>query len=89
MAGRMATAWIITLPCAAIVGALTWLVAHLVGVATTDFIGVLAAFAILLTLAGFIYLQSRKHQVSSDNVNADWDENSNSVIPADQRKVTR
>ena len=89
VAGRMATAWVITLPCAAIVGALTWLVAHLVGLATTDFIGVVAAFAILVTLAGYIYYQSRKNKVSAHNVNAEWDEHSNSVIPAEERKVAR
>lgn len=87
VAGRMATAWVITLPCAAIVGALTWAVAHVVGSLTTDVAGVLVAFAILVGLAGYMVRHSRKHRVDASNVNAEWDTSSNSVVPAAEPKV--
>ncbi len=83
VAGRMATAWVITLPCAAVVGALTWFVAHFAGQLTTEFVGVLIAFAILVILAGMIFRESRKAPVDHSNVNADWDHESNSVVPAE------
>lgn len=85
VAGRMATAWVITLPCAAIVGALTWAVAHVVGSLTADVVGVLVAFAILVGLAGYMVAHSRKHRVDASNVNAEWDTSSNSVVPAEAR----
>ncbi|MFP7364818.1 inorganic phosphate transporter [Corynebacterium callunae] len=82
VAGRMALAWIITLPASAIVGAFCWGVAHVIGLATSDLLGVLVAFAILLGLSGYMFAHSRKAPVDPNNVNAEWDEDSNSVIPA-------
>ena len=79
VAGRMAAAWLITLPAAALVGCSTWWLAHGVGLFTNDMVGVLAAFAVLLGLSGYIYMQSRKAPVHSGNVNAKWDEDGTST----------
>lgn len=68
VAGRMATAWLITLPSAGLVGAFTYLVVHKIG----GYPGAIIGFALLLATAGAIYLQSRKTKVDSSNVNAEW-----------------
>jgi len=44
-----------------------------------EMLGVLAAFAVLLLLSGYIYMQSRKAPVHSGNVNAEWDEDGTST----------
>ncbi|TQC47880.1 anion permease [Rhodococcus sp. WS4] len=69
IAGRMAVAWLVTLPSAAIVGAVCWVIAHLIG----GLPGVLVVFAALIVLAGFMYLRSRLQPVTSGNVNAEWE----------------
>src|SRR5258706_11754618 len=46
VAGRMVAAWLITLPAAAIVGAIMWWIGHLIG----GFAGALVIFVILLGL---------------------------------------
>jgi inorganic phosphate transporter, PiT family len=68
VAGRMATAWLITLPSAGLVGAITYLVVHKVG----GYPGAIIGFSLLVATAGAIYLQSRKSRVDSKNVNAEW-----------------
>ncbi|HEX3788940.1 MAG TPA: anion permease [Pseudonocardiaceae bacterium] len=68
VAGRMATAWLFTLPAAAVVGAGAYGLAHVIG----GLPGVIVDFVILLGVAVFIYLRSRKTSVSHDNVNEDW-----------------
>ncbi|MFE3293164.1 anion permease [Rhodococcus sp. NPDC059234] len=68
VAGRMAVAWLITLPSAALVGAICWGAAHLIG----GLPGVLVVFTILLALAGVMYLRSRRQPIDPSNVNADW-----------------
>jgi PiT family inorganic phosphate transporter len=69
VAGRMAIAWVITLPAAAIVGALCWFLANLIGGVT----GVSVVFVILLAAAAGIFRHSRKTKISHDNVNAEWE----------------
>ncbi|MFI6431282.1 anion permease [Rhodococcus oryzae] len=76
VAGRMAVAWLITLPSAALVGAVCWGIAQLIG----GLPGVLAVFAILLLLAGWMYARSRRQPIDSSNVNAEWD---GGLIPAE------
>lgn len=71
VAGRMAAAWLITLPSAAVVGAICWALAHLIG----GLAGVLVVFAALIAFAIFMYLRSRKEPVDAANVTAEWDEN--------------
>ena len=68
VAGRMATAWLITLPAAGAVGAITYWIVHGIG----GFAGSIVGFALLLATAAAIYLQSRKTKVDHKNVNAEW-----------------
>ena len=75
VAGRMVAAWLITLPAAAVVGALMWYLGHLVGGGA----GGLVIFAILAVAAGYMYLHSRKAPVNHNNVNDDWDASSTST----------
>jgi inorganic phosphate transporter, PiT family len=73
IAGRMAAGWLLTLPAAAVVGAAVWLIGNIFGTTGTgSAVGSLVEFAILLALAGYIFLRSRKGAVSSHNVNDDW-----------------
>ncbi len=68
VAGRMATAWLFTLPVAALVGAGAEGIARAIG----GLAGVIVDVAILLVLAGYIYLRSRKTAVDRKNVNDEW-----------------
>jgi inorganic phosphate transporter, PiT family len=68
VAGRMAAAWLITLPSAGLVGAITYYVVHGIG----GFPGAIIGFLLLLATATAIYLQSRKTKVDHTNVNAEW-----------------
>jgi PiT family inorganic phosphate transporter len=68
VAGRMATAWLLTLPSAALVGAGAFKLAHAVGGSA----GVAIVLAILIAVAVTIYLRSRQTAVGHDNVNAEW-----------------
>jgi inorganic phosphate transporter, PiT family len=69
VAGRMAAAWLITLPSAAIVGAITYWITHLIG----GFAGAAVGFGLLVVVSGLIYLQSRKAPIDHNNVNAEWE----------------
>ena len=40
-------------------------------------------FVILVGLSGFMYWRAQQQKVDHNNVNADWDDTSNSVVPAD------
>ncbi len=70
VAGRMALAWLITLPAAGLVGAAMWGIGHLIGGAG----GALVVFGILAALSGYMYLRSRQAPVDHNNVNAEWSE---------------
>ena len=76
VAGRMVAAWLITLPAAAVVGAVMWYIGDLLG----GLGGAIVDFVILLALAGFMYLRSRRTPVSHHNVNDEW-----SDAPATER----
>ncbi|HEY5844399.1 MAG TPA: inorganic phosphate transporter [Mycobacterium sp.] len=69
VAGRMAAAWLITLPAAGIVGALTYFLVDGIG----GFPGILVGIAVLVAMAGAIYLQSRKAPINHNNVNDEWE----------------
>jgi PiT family inorganic phosphate transporter len=69
VAGRMATAWVFTLPSAALVGAGAEVLAHGIG----GTLGVVIDLIILAAIATFIYWRSRKNKVDHNNVNAEWD----------------
>ena len=68
VAGRMAIAWVVTLPAAAVVGAVMWFIGNLFG----GLVGSLVIFGILLASSGWMYLHSRKSAVDHSNVNDDW-----------------
>jgi inorganic phosphate transporter, PiT family len=68
VAGRMATAWLFTLPSAAIVGAGAEYLAHSIGKTA----GVIVDLVILIAVAAFIYIRSRATKVDHNNVNDDW-----------------
>jgi PiT family inorganic phosphate transporter len=68
VAGRMATAWVFTLPSAALVGAGAYALAHAIG----GDAGVIVDTVILIVIAGAIYWRSRGTKVDHNNVNAEW-----------------
>jgi inorganic phosphate transporter, PiT family len=78
VAGRMATAWIFTLPSAAIVGAAAEYIAHGIG----GTLGVVVDLVILVAIAATIYLRSRKGKVDPNNVNAEWTGGNTPAEPA-------
>lgn len=69
VAGRMVTAWMITLPAAGLIGAVTWWIGDTVG----GMAGALVVFALLVLASGAMYLRSRTGKVDHENVNDDWD----------------
>jgi PiT family inorganic phosphate transporter len=89
VAGRMAVAWLVTLPAAALVGAIAFWISHFVARATTQLAGDGLIFVILVGLSAYMYRRAQKQKVDSTNVNADWDESTNSVVPAEVREVVR
>jgi PiT family inorganic phosphate transporter len=70
VAGRMVAAWLITLPAAAVVGAVMWWIGNLVG---GGLAAAIADFVILLALAGYMYLRSRRTPIDHNNVNDEWE----------------
>jgi PiT family inorganic phosphate transporter len=75
---RMATAWIVTLPAAALVGAAAYGVSAGIG----GLAGVLVVFVGMIAVAATIWLRSRASAVSHHNVNDEWDDQSSSPRPA-------
>ena len=68
---------------AAIVGAIMFFVAD--GIPTLA--GPLVAFAILCALSGYMYWRAQQQKVDSNNVNAEWDDETNAVAPTAAAKV--
>ncbi len=68
VAGRMATAWVITLPCAGVVAFAMW---H-IGDVLPPLAGALLVFGLLVAASGYMYLHSRKQPVGHHNVNDEW-----------------
>jgi PiT family inorganic phosphate transporter len=68
VAGRMVSAWLITLPSAAIVGAVAYWIANMIG----GDMGIVVVLALLVATAVLIYVRSRRTSVSHHNVNAEW-----------------
>jgi PiT family inorganic phosphate transporter len=80
VAGRMAVAWFITLPSAALVGAATWEMGNLTG---GDLAAALVMVALLLAASGLMYARSRRHPITAENVNDDWEDPSSVLAPAE------
>jgi inorganic phosphate transporter, PiT family len=68
VAGRMATAWLFTLPAAGLVGAAAYALASTIGGTA----GVVVDLVLLVAVAALIYLRARKTNVNHRNVNAEW-----------------
>jgi inorganic phosphate transporter, PiT family len=76
VAGRMASAWVFTLPSAGLVGAGAYGLAHGIG----GTVGVILVLIVLAALAALIYWRSRGTKVDHNNVNAEW---AGTVTPAE------
>lgn len=71
-------AWGITLPAAGAMGALTWLIGHLIG----GLLGPIVIFLILVALSAWMYVHSRRQPVDHNNVNDEWVEGvTNRTLP--------
>jgi inorganic phosphate transporter, PiT family len=68
VAGRMATAWLFTLPMAGLVGAGAYALAHAIGGSG----GVIVDLIVLVAVAALIYWRSRGSKVDPGNVNDQW-----------------
>jgi inorganic phosphate transporter, PiT family len=71
VAGRMVIAWLITLPAAGIVGAITYFVVNGIG----GFVGATIGFLLLVGVSFAIWWQSRKAPIDHSNVNNEWEGN--------------
>jgi inorganic phosphate transporter, PiT family len=69
VAGRMAVAWVVTLPLAGLVGAITYYIVHFIG----GYPGAVVGFGLLVAVSAAIYVRSRKNKVDHNNVNAEWE----------------
>jgi phosphate/sulfate permease len=69
VAGRMVVAWLVTLPSAGLVGAVTYWIVHLIG----GYPGAVIGFSLLVAVSAVIYMKSRKVKVDHKNVNAEWE----------------
>lgn len=76
VAGRMATAWLITMPAAGIVGALCFGLAHLIG----GLAGASVVFALLIIMSAGMYLRNLKNKVDHTNVNEDWEDGKTAAV---------
>ena len=74
VAGRMATAWVLTLPAAGTVGALAYYATHGIGGSA----GVLVMFVLVAAGGAMFFWRSRKNAVSAKNVNDAWGE---AIVP--------
>ncbi|HHT11982.1 MAG TPA: inorganic phosphate transporter [Propionibacterium sp.] len=68
IAARMLMAWAITLPSAAIVGAVVWFIGNGLG----GLFGAIVVFIILVAASGWMFLRSQRNKVDHRNVNDDW-----------------
>jgi inorganic phosphate transporter, PiT family len=81
VAGRMATAWLLTLPAAGVVGAGAYALANGIGGTT----GVVIETIILVAIGAAIYWRSRKTKVDHSNVNSEW---TGGVAPSEPASAT-
>ena len=82
VAGRMGSAWLITMPAAGVVGALCYGLASLLG---GGLLGVLVVFAVLIAASSYMWLRSQRQKVDASNVNADWDDTTLAPVPVSSR----
>ncbi len=90
VAGRMVVAWLITLPAAGMVGALSyWLSEGVESVTGSALVGDGLIFIILCALSAYMWWRAQQQKVDSKNVNAEWDSSTNSVVPAEVREASK
>jgi PiT family inorganic phosphate transporter len=77
----MGVAWLVTLPLAGLVGALTYWIVHLIG----GYPGAIIGFALLVAVSATIYIRSRKVKVDHNNVNAEWKGDLTSGLDSDDQ----
>jgi phosphate/sulfate permease len=82
VAGRMGTAWLVTLPLAGLVGAVTYWIVHLIG----GYPGAIIGFSLLVAVSATIYIRSRKVKVDHKNVNAEWEGSLTAGLEGDESK---
>ena len=80
VAGRMAVAWFITLPMAAVVGAATWKIGDLAG---GELASALVMVTILVIASGLMYARSRRNPITAHNVNDDWEDPASVLAPSE------
>ena len=75
VAGRMALAWITTLPVAAFVSFVIWWIGNGAAAAGSDLVWGGVVIALIIALGGgYMFYRASKAPVHKDNVNEDWDE---------------
>jgi PiT family inorganic phosphate transporter len=82
VAGRMAVAWIITLPAAGVMGAISYYIAHAIGGAA----GIVVDLILLIAASFAIYWRSRATTVNTRNVNSEW---KGTVAPSEPAELGR
>ncbi len=82
VAGRMATAWLVTLPLAGFVGAITYWIVHLIG----GYPGAIIGFSLLIAVSAAIYIRSRRVKVDHNNVNAEWEGSLTAGLEGDEEQ---
>ena len=79
----------VTLPAAAAVGALSYWLSYLIkDVTDSQLAGDGVIFLILVALSFYLWWRAQQQKVDHSNVNADWDDTTNSVVPAEVRTAT-
>jgi len=73
---RMIVAWLITLPSAALVGAVTWAIGNVIG----GIGGAAVVFLILVIFSSYMFWHSRKNPVGHHNVNDEWESSPDDVL---------
>ena len=85
VAGKMVTAWLITLPSAGIVGAITYYLVHGIG----GYAGTAIGFGLLIAVAAGIWLKSRRAPITHKNVTHEWQGNLTAGIEKPQQPLFR
>ncbi|MGV0626994.1 anion permease [Mycolicibacter minnesotensis] len=78
VAGRMVSAWLVTLPMAGGVGSGAYGLVHGIG----GYPGITIGVLLLITAVIAIWLRSRRARIDHSNVNADWDGSLTGGLPA-------
>ena len=66
-----------------------FLLANGIASASSPLVGDIVIFAILVAASGFMYWRAQQQKVDQNNVNADWDESTNSTVPAEVRAAAK